>query len=152
MCPGTKPRSRGAFLAVCGLWFVMTPPHSSLSLIVQMCNLHSNQPWIPLTHQTVSRPCNLSRLSCLLLGCRTLPLGANPVAPPGNSHWLYELLRAATPSPLSEPIWFLKTTFSHNLQHFLTRLTLRIMNVIILNSRIVVAQRGNNNFKATCDP
>lgn len=56
MCPGTKPRSRGAFLAVCGLWFVMTPPHSSLSLIVQMCNLHSNQPWIPLTHQTVSRP------------------------------------------------------------------------------------------------
>ena len=72
--------------------------------------------------------------------------------PPGNSHWLYELLRAATPSLLSEPIWFLKTTFSHNLQRFLTRLTLRIMNVIILNSRIVVAQRGNNNFKATCDP
>lgn len=68
---------------------------------------------------------------------------------PGISHWFYEFL-VLQPHPFSlSPSGSLKTTFSYNVQHFLMRLTLRIMNVTILNSRIVLVQRGNNNFKAT---
>lgn len=79
MCPSTKPRSCGTFLALCGLWFVMTPHHSSLSLVLQMHHLPASQQWIPLTHHTVSLPMK-SLLSCLLLSCYILTFRASAVA------------------------------------------------------------------------
>lgn len=98
--------------------------------------------------------CAISHIRLVCFGATRLfpPKPTHLLPPPGNSNWFYELLRAVTPSLLSESIWCLKTTFLCNLQHFLMRLTLRIMNVTILNSRIIFVQRGNNNFKATYDP
>lgn len=138
---------------VCGLWWLhLTSP---LSLTPQMHSLHSHQLLISLTNQTFSLPMqSLTSFSSASTLSDSSLQSQSSCPSPRDSHCFHELpfCRAIPPSFLSEPIWYLKKTLSYKLQHLLIRLTLRIMNVTILNSRIVSVQSSNNNFKATYEP
>lgn len=143
-------RPSSSFLALCGLWSVMTPPDQS-TITPQMHSLHSHQLLISLTNQTFSLPMQslTSFSSASTLSDSSLQSQSSCPSPRCFPELPFH--RAVPSSFLSEPIWYLKKT-SYNLQHLLIRLTLRIMNVTILNSRIVSVQSSNNNFKATYEP
>lgn len=160
------PRVLSQPSVVCGLsWFYSTNP---LSLIPQMHSLHSNQLFILLMEQTFSLSVQfLTSIESVSKLSDPAPFKPNLVAPHPQKnplwlhHWFHEFpfLWAAPPSLLSESTWNLKTIFPCNLQYFpqcflsfLTKMTLKILNVTILDSRIVLVQKSNNNFKATYNP
>lgn len=117
---------------------------------------HSPNAWSPFqsTVYSTNRPNFYSAVQSLMSVLSASELSESSLqsqssySSPRNYHCSCELpfLCIASPSLLSEPIWYLKTTFSYSLQRFLMRLTLTIMKVSV-NSRIVAVQRGNNNSR-----